>query len=404
MAILRVRDEKGNVYDVPVVKGEPGYTPQKDIDYFDGKDGMSITVVSVSESTEDGGDNVVTFNDGNTLTVKNGRTPEKGTDYFTEGDIEAVVKKITPSKIGAAESDHGHSASDIDSGTLPVARGGTGATTASTAREKLGFTGGITTAITKNFNVSRAIVSNAEGKLASSAVTATEIGYLDGVTSGIQEQFDKIKDQLDKKVEKCIEVTTKGANLDDYVDEGWYYFGSSYTPVNIPSGTNGFLHVVRRKTSSIIIIKQFWYRMGNTNTDHNCYMRNYYSGDSAWTNWTRFITEKDAYQKTKLWTNANLSNGFNAQTISLSLSGYDGVEILYYVDSSTNVYQNTGTILKGINGVMWYVTAESGHRIHREFTATDSGVKFEKATNYNGSVSVEKLCIPYIIYGIKGIS
>ena len=46
---------------------------------------------------------------------------------------------ITPSNIGAAESSHNHSASNITSGTLPISRGGTGATSASTALSNLGM-------------------------------------------------------------------------------------------------------------------------------------------------------------------------------------------------------------------------------------------------------------------------
>ena len=44
---------------------------------------------------------------------------------------------ITPQGIGAATSSHNHSASNITSGTLPIARGGTGGTTAATARTNL---------------------------------------------------------------------------------------------------------------------------------------------------------------------------------------------------------------------------------------------------------------------------
>lgn len=46
---------------------------------------------------------------------------------------------ITPGNIGAAKSSHNHSASNITSGTLPIARGGTGAGTASAARTALGL-------------------------------------------------------------------------------------------------------------------------------------------------------------------------------------------------------------------------------------------------------------------------
>ncbi len=80
-------------------KGDPGYTPQKNKDYFDGK---GVYIVDVKESTELGGANVVTFSDGTTLTVMNGTiefkdltdeekaslkgedgyTPQKNVDYF----------------------------------------------------------------------------------------------------------------------------------------------------------------------------------------------------------------------------------------------------------------------------------------------------------------------------------
>ena len=70
----------------------------------DGTNGTSVTVQSVSESSADGGSNTVTFSDGKTLTVKNGSkgstgangtngtngkdgyTPIKGVDYYTEAD------------------------------------------------------------------------------------------------------------------------------------------------------------------------------------------------------------------------------------------------------------------------------------------------------------------------------
>ena len=38
-------------------------------------------------------------------------------------------------------------------------------------------------------------------------------------------------------------VTTAGENLDDYTKTGVYYFSSNHTPVNVPSGVNGWLVV-----------------------------------------------------------------------------------------------------------------------------------------------------------------
>jgi hypothetical protein len=56
-----------------------------------------VTVSSVTESSESGGENVATFSDGKKLTVKNGKdgkTPVKGTDYWTEADKAAMVSDV----------------------------------------------------------------------------------------------------------------------------------------------------------------------------------------------------------------------------------------------------------------------------------------------------------------------
>jgi len=60
-------------------------------------DGTSVTVSSVTESNEDGGENVVTFSDGTKLTVKNGATGgkgDKGDPYtLTEDDKNSIVSE-----------------------------------------------------------------------------------------------------------------------------------------------------------------------------------------------------------------------------------------------------------------------------------------------------------------------
>ena len=51
-------------------------------------------------------------------------------------------------------------------------------------------TGGASTITANNLTASRVLVSNASGKVAVSAVTATELGYLSGVTSAVQTQLN----------------------------------------------------------------------------------------------------------------------------------------------------------------------------------------------------------------------
>ena len=64
----------GTSYDITAPKGAAG------------ADGTSVTVTSVTESTEDGGDNVITFSDGKSVTVKNGSKGSTG----AKGDTGAA--------------------------------------------------------------------------------------------------------------------------------------------------------------------------------------------------------------------------------------------------------------------------------------------------------------------------
>ena len=200
---------------------------------------------------------------------------------------------------------------------------------------------------------------------------------------------------------KCITVNTTGTDLNDYLEEGTWYFATAYTPTNIPIGNNGWLRVMRRKSSTRILVKQLWNRQGTLGTtDHQSFVRTFDS-ETGWSDWVRYITQKDAYREVKLWENASLSSSFPAQTIALDLSGYDGVSIFYYVDATTDVHLNTGKVGKKLSGCLWYVTADSGHRLHRMFTVSSTGITFDTATN-TGTVAADKVCIPHVIYGIKG--
>lgn len=54
------------------------------------------------------------------------------------------------------------------------------------------ITGGATTIVTNNLTVNKALVSNANGKVAVSNTTSTELGYLSGARSNLQNQIDAI--------------------------------------------------------------------------------------------------------------------------------------------------------------------------------------------------------------------
>lgn len=100
--------------------------------------------------------------------------------YYTESEMDSKLS-------GKAASSHNHSASNITSGTLPITRGGTGATTATGVLTNLGIT------------ATAAEINKLDGVTATTAelnildgvtVTATELNYVDGVTSNIQTQLN----------------------------------------------------------------------------------------------------------------------------------------------------------------------------------------------------------------------
>lgn len=58
------------------------------------------------------------------------------------------------------------------------------------------FNGAVSTIKDSNLTASRALISNSSGKVAVSAVTSTELGYLDGVTSNIQTQLNNKQNKI----------------------------------------------------------------------------------------------------------------------------------------------------------------------------------------------------------------
>ena len=80
--------------------------------------------------------------------------------------------------------------SDVTSTELGYLDGVTSAIQTQLDSKHATITGAATTIDTEDLTVSRALISNASGKVAVSDVTSTELGYLDGVTSAIQTQID----------------------------------------------------------------------------------------------------------------------------------------------------------------------------------------------------------------------
>lgn len=108
-----------------------------------------------------------------TFTVADGTTSAKGVVQLTNSTSStSTTTAATPNSV--------KSAYDLAN---------TAKTTADSKQATI--TGAATTITGSNLTASRALVSDANGKVAVSAVTSTELGYLDGVTKSVQTQLDE---------------------------------------------------------------------------------------------------------------------------------------------------------------------------------------------------------------------
>ena len=94
--------------------------------------------------------------------------------------LDGSVSGISKSSVGLGNVDNTSDANKPISTATQNALNGKQAT----------VTGGASTITSSNLTANRALVSNGSGKVAVSAVTSTELGYLDGVTSNIQTQIN----------------------------------------------------------------------------------------------------------------------------------------------------------------------------------------------------------------------
>ena len=104
----------------------------------------------------------------------------------TSGTINIAVNSIAATKIGSG------TVSNTEFGYLD---GVTSAIQTQLNAKEATITGGATTITSSDLTASRALASNASGKVAVSSVTSTELGYVSGVTSAIQTQIDNKADK-----------------------------------------------------------------------------------------------------------------------------------------------------------------------------------------------------------------
>jgi hypothetical protein len=102
-------------------------------------------------------------------------------DLATTGVSAGTFTKVTLDTYGRATAATSATTSDIAEGSNLYYLD---------ARAQAAITGGASSIVTSNLTISRALVSDGGGKVGVSAVTATELGYLSGISSAIQTQLN----------------------------------------------------------------------------------------------------------------------------------------------------------------------------------------------------------------------
>lgn len=101
-----------------------------------------------------------------------------------------IDSNFTEFKVVCTNGFKGLATSDVSSTELGYLSGVTSNIQTQLNGKQATITGGATSIVSDNLTASKALVSNANGKVAVSSVTATELGYLSGVTSNVQTQLD----------------------------------------------------------------------------------------------------------------------------------------------------------------------------------------------------------------------
>lgn len=105
-----------------------------------------------------------------------------------------------------------------------------------------------------------------------------------------------------------------------------------------------------------------------------------------------------------LWTNPNPTANFAAQTVSLDLSGYDAYGVVSMFSASYQYTMPLCVFPCDINHKAYVMcnARTANNTGGRLINFSTTGLAFE-AASYSGSTN-NSYCIPYKIYGIRGIS
>lgn len=259
------------------------------------------------------------------------------------------------------------------------------------ARAQAAITGGASTIVTSNLTANRALISNASGKVAVSAVTSTELGYLDGVTSAIQTQLDSklaaTSYTAADVIAKLLTVDGASSGLDADLLDGTHKSGlltaassSSATNLSITVGgtTKTITDLYAYKTTQLETARTIWGQSfdGSANVtgdltvgDGNLILNN--NKELQWKNMNGENVSIITYSNNNA---LSIGTGVAQAGKPLYIKGYN-VYLQYGTNHTPGLYlKNTGNVLIG-------TTTDSGYKLDVVENIADKIFKVSGANN-----------------------
>lgn len=257
-------------------------------------------------------------------------------------------------KSGSDTSAAGHfiiQARDETNATLLQGRpGGTLTWGGSTIYTAGNLTGGVSTIATSNLTASRALISNSSGKVAVSAVTSTELGYLDGVTSNIQTQLNAKQASISGGA-STIATTNLTASRALISNSSGKVAVSAVTSTEL-GYLDGVTSAIQTQLNSKIGVSAYW-KSGNN------WYRKYSDGfieqggridyGSQATNWTKSVTLNTAFGDSNSRYNV-IATVYDGDSTGDRLLNY-GINVYSQTTSSFQIKIETGNNVRYIS---WY--------------------------------------------------
>lgn len=299
---------------------------------------LSVTGgLSASTILKIGGTGVqVLMADGSVKTVSATNT----NNTIVERDANGNIAAASFSGSGANLTDL--NINNVTTGILSIEHGGTGASTAADARANLGaqatITGAATTVTSSNLTASKALVSNSSGKIAVSAVTSTELGYLDGVTSNVQTQLNNKLSLSGGTMTGAIKrssfpTTWVAACKSDSLINSTHATPGSFSPMMSGPTTNGRMALAFYKENLLVSYLTKADCDSNTNTPTTQAILFNESGGAEWSG----TVKASVFNSTDSITGKKI-----ILTNTLTDSNNNGI-ILYRAGSGTNEYMRINT-------------------------------------------------------------